>query len=100
MTDNISAAVAAALDGMGARAARAVLAGQGGFMAALKRVSDEPYRCEEILVLEDGLIVDRGTHDELIARDGLYARFAEEQRIESELERLGEADLPVAEEAR
>ena len=57
-------------------------------------------RCEEILVLEDGLIVDRGTHDELIARDGLYARFAEEQRIESELERLGEADLPVAEEAR
>ena len=37
-------------EAMGARAARAVLAGQGGFMAALKRVSDEPYRCEEILV--------------------------------------------------
>lgn len=57
-------------------------------------------RCEEILVLENGRIVDRGTHDELIARGGLYARFAEEQRIESELERLGEVDLALAEEAR
>lgn len=52
-------------------------------------------RCEEILVLDEGRIVDRGTDAELLARGGLYARFAEEQRIESELERLGEADASL-----
>jgi hypothetical protein len=29
-----------------------------------------------------------------VAKPGLYSAFAEEQRIESELERLGESDLP------
>lgn len=53
-------------------------------------------RCEEILVLEDGRIVDRGSHEELLTRGGLYARFAEEQRIEGELERLGEVELEAA----
>jgi ATP-binding cassette, subfamily B, multidrug efflux pump len=43
-------------------------------------------RCDRILVLDGGQVVGYGTHDELIAAGGLYARFAEEQRIESELE--------------
>jgi ATP-binding cassette subfamily B protein len=30
----------------------------------------------------------RGTHDELIRNDGLYARFAEEQRLEGEIVKL------------
>jgi ATP-binding cassette subfamily B protein len=49
------------------------------------------------LVLDQGRIVERGTHDELIRRGGLYAAFAEEQRVESELEALGSDTAPVAE---
>ncbi len=35
---------------MGALAARTVLSGQSGMMAGLRRISDDPYRCEEILI--------------------------------------------------
>lgn len=45
--------------------------------------------CDQILVLEKGLVVERGTHDELSRSGGIYAIFAEEQRIENELARLG-----------
>jgi ATP-binding cassette, subfamily B, multidrug efflux pump len=54
-------------------------------------------RCDLVLVLENGRIVERGTHDELISKGGLYATFAEEQRVESELEALSGGPEPVAE---
>jgi ATP-binding cassette subfamily B multidrug efflux pump len=51
-------------------------------------------RCDQIIVLDEGAVVERGTHSELVAKGGLYAAFAEEQRIERELEKLGTEELP------
>jgi ATP-binding cassette subfamily B protein len=41
-----------------------------------------------ILVMSDGLFVERGDHDRLLEMDGLYARIYKKQLIESELETL------------
>ncbi len=49
--------------------------------------------CDRILVLENGRVTESGSHDQLASAGGLYALFAEEQRIASELEKLGEAEL-------
>lgn len=38
-----------------------------------------------IVVLDDGWIAERGTHDELISRGGLYAELYEKQLLEEEL---------------
>lgn len=54
-------------------------------------------RCDTILVLDQGRIVERGTHDELLLEGGVYAKFAEEQRVESELEALGAEPLTAEE---
>ncbi len=39
-----------------------------------------------ILVLEDGRVVERGTHDDLVAAGGLYAGLHEKQLLETALE--------------
>ena len=53
-------------------------------------------RCDRIIVLDEGRIVEHGTHDELVRGGGLYAAFAEEQQMASELE---EIDVPATDVA-
>jgi ATP-binding cassette, subfamily B, multidrug efflux pump len=43
-------------------------------------------RCDSIIVLDEGRIIERGTHAELVGSGGLYAAFAEEQSAASELD--------------
>jgi len=47
-------------------------------------------KCDRILVLDGGRIIEAGTHDELVATNGLYARLA---RLQFE---TGAAALDVA----
>jgi ATP-binding cassette subfamily B protein len=42
-------------------------------------------RADQILVLDEGAIAERGTHDQLVARGGIYAELYRKQLLEEEL---------------
>jgi ATP-binding cassette subfamily B protein len=86
------AAILAAIDRQAAR--RTVLLVTHRIVAA--------SRCDRVVVLDEGRVVEQGTHAELLNTDGIYAAFAEEQRMARELEELeppGPSDPPPAREA-
>ena len=41
--------------------------------------------CDQIIVLADGLIAERGTHDELLAKRGLYYEMHRRQQLEEQV---------------
>jgi ATP-binding cassette subfamily B protein len=43
---------------------------------------------DEILVLDDGRIIERGSHEELVRRGGVYAELYQQQRLSEELEQI------------
>lgn len=43
-------------------------------------------RCDAIVVLDEGRVLEYGTHDALVAAGGLYAKFAAEQSLKSDLD--------------
>lgn len=55
-------------------------------------------RCDRILVMEKGRVVEQGRHEVLARAGGLYSRFVEEQRRERELSKLKDLELDDAAE--
>ena len=65
---------------------RSVMSGRTSLIIS-HRISTVKH-ADMIVVLHNGEIVERGSHDELIARGGIYADLHEKQLLEEELEQL------------
>jgi len=73
---------------------RTVLVGRTSFIIS-HRVS-AVMNADQILVLENGAIVERGTHAELLANGGTYVTLLRRQMLEAELaEKLEEGEGPL-----
>jgi ATP-binding cassette subfamily B protein len=53
-------------------------------------------RCDRVIVMDKGRVVEQGRPEELARARGLYSRFVEEQRRERELSKLKDLELGSA----
>ena len=54
-------------------------------------------RCDDIVVLDEGKVIEHGTHEELIGNGKLYAAFAKEQSAKRELDEIAKLEVePVS----
>ncbi|NOS71809.1 MAG: ABC transporter ATP-binding protein [Verrucomicrobia bacterium] len=90
--DEATASVDTATERLIQEALEHLMAGRTSFVIAHRLSTIR--RASQILVLRQGQIVERGTHDELVEQAGLYAKLARIQNtatIEESFEKLGAA---------
>ena len=89
--DEATASVDTATERMIQEALEHLMAGRTSFVIAHRLSTIR--RADQILVLRHGQIIESGTHDQLLEREGLYARLARIQNttfIEESFEKLSE----------
>lgn len=81
------------LSAVDARTEEAILGGLSGYWGS-KTVIVVSHRlstvreCDRIIVLKEGVIAEEGSHDDLVARNGLYGAMWREQQLRRELASL------------
>jgi ATP-binding cassette subfamily B protein len=63
-------------------------AGEGRTVVLVTHRVAAASRADRVIVLDQGAVVERGTHEELVAAGGIYSQLAARQRLEQELATL------------